>query len=107
MSMITCPRCGRKISDKAVKCPGCFKVFDTQRKCIECGEMYDAKEEACPKCGCPSNYTFSANKVVLQLVGLLVLGIIFVWIFTFVFNFLSKPVKTSEMQTVPIFSEEK
>lgn len=54
MGLITCPKCGKQISDKAVSCPQCNFDFSNQGLfvCTECGCTY-ANAEACPQCGCP------------------------------------------------------
>lgn len=62
MALITCPECGREISDKAVSCPGCgFPIIDYIRnlyedetsmiECKNCGFANKKGEEYCAKCG--------------------------------------------------------
>ena len=56
MSLITCPKCGKAISDKATACPHC-KLNPLQQNsiiCEECGTEYEIKLSACPNCGCPN-----------------------------------------------------
>ncbi len=38
--MISCPECGREISDKAVSCPNCGAVVG-KKFCQHCGEKID------------------------------------------------------------------
>lgn len=42
MALITCPECGREISDKAVSCPGCGCLVAQENKSDDC-ELTDAK----------------------------------------------------------------
>ncbi len=55
MGLINCPKCGEKISSKALSCPHCNSIFSKQEfvKCEECGAEYEANMLACPSCGCP------------------------------------------------------
>ena len=53
MAMITCPECGREVSDKAASCPNCgapINNFLEKRFCKYCGEQIDKKCVVCPKC---------------------------------------------------------
>ena len=71
MALITCPECGRQISDRASVCIGCgipmeeiirilnakekpvqTNVIDRQIRCLSCGLHYNASEFKCPKCKC-------------------------------------------------------
>ncbi len=54
MAIITCPECGKDVSDKAVSCPNCGigtpgKAF----KCPECEAVITEADAACKKCGFP------------------------------------------------------
>jgi len=100
MSMITCPNCGRKISNKAVKCPGCSHVYNLQRKCHECGHMYNAQETACPNCGCPSYVTYPGKKLVIAIISGILIYFIVISAITFVTNFLEQPITSVGVQTV-------
>ncbi len=54
MSMITCPECGREVSDKAASCPNCgAPISNSSEKkfCKYCGEQIDKECVVCPKCG--------------------------------------------------------
>lgn len=55
--MITCPECGKEISDKAKKCVHCGKILKEdevpQRFCSECGKAVSLEAQECPSCGCP------------------------------------------------------
>lgn len=74
MALITCPECGREISDKAAACPHCgcpSSEFKTERKdpyettdmedsapkqtddfkCVCCGKPMSTKVDKCPNCG--------------------------------------------------------
>ena len=67
MALITCPSCGKAVSDEAKKCVHCGAELksdsDDSRKdeeedviatCPDCGGLlYDTSEEACPYCGRP------------------------------------------------------
>lgn len=60
MALISCPTCGKEVSDKAISCPGCGSVLpkaETEEKniviCTECGTECDQGQENCPNCGCP------------------------------------------------------
>lgn len=50
MAMISCPECGREISDKAASCPNCGAVVG-KKFCQHCGEKIDTDCVVCPKCG--------------------------------------------------------
>ncbi len=54
MALITCPECGREVSDKATSCPNCGSpINDSKDKkfCQHCGELIDKECVVCPKCG--------------------------------------------------------
>lgn len=56
MALITCPNCGKEISDKAKKCPNCGVVIQKPKVakiCEECGTELKDGTKICPKCGCP------------------------------------------------------
>ena len=66
MALIECPNCGRQISDKAEKCPGCgyelpeIQEIETESiedvkeiVCEECGMIIPEGATICPNCGCP------------------------------------------------------
>ena len=74
MAMISCPNCGKQISDRAKTCPGCGYVLQTKEAikeqpekmvCEECGSEITPEMEVCPNCGCPieKGETESAEKV--------------------------------------------
>lgn len=66
MALISCPNCGKDISDKAKVCPACSYELPTKERneedrkqseqlvCEECGECFSKELAACPKCGCPA-----------------------------------------------------
>ena len=73
MALITCPECGRQISDRASVCIGCgipmeeiirmlnakekpvqTNVMDRQVRCLYCGKHYNASELKCPNCYYPT-----------------------------------------------------
>lgn len=63
MALISCPKCGQSVSDKATSCPRCgFALFVQNAslrnvvKCDDCGIEYERNLSACPACGCPSPY---------------------------------------------------
>ena len=52
MALISCPECGKQVSDRAKACPHCG--FDlTAPKCPDCGAYLPADATACLSCGCP------------------------------------------------------
>ena len=58
MGLITCPNCGKQISDRASKCIycGCLSTeFNAPKmiSCPECGESIDPTNKKCPNCGFP------------------------------------------------------
>lgn len=59
MALISCPECGKEISDKAKKCIHCGRNFEKTTGepekiiCSECGAELEAGAEACTSCGCP------------------------------------------------------
>jgi len=61
LALISCPTCGKEVSDKAICCPGCGSELpkaETEEKkniviCAECGTECDQEQENCPNCGCP------------------------------------------------------
>ena len=56
MAMISCPNCGKEISDKAIKCPACgyeLLAVEETTKCEECGQELPEGATSCPNCGCP------------------------------------------------------
>lgn len=57
MSLITCPKCGEAISEKAIVCPCCKLNLSQQNLiiCEECKTKYEINSLACPKCGCPNS----------------------------------------------------
>lgn len=67
MALTNCPSCGKQISDRAEKCPGCGYIilgdkFDDNGEeragivCDECGTVIPYGSAACPECGCPVTY---------------------------------------------------
>lgn len=59
MALILCPGCGKKMSDKAPKCPHCGAPYSAapaaEVKCAECGAALPEGADICPNCGCPVN----------------------------------------------------
>lgn len=62
MALISCPNCGKQISEKAETCPGCGYVLkkkeeteelQEKRFCEECGAEITSDMDTCPNCGCP------------------------------------------------------
>ncbi len=50
MAMITCPECGKEVSDKANSCPHCGAPI-AKNFCKFCGERIEPDCVICPKCG--------------------------------------------------------
>lgn len=63
MAMITCPCCGKQVSDKAKKCVNCGAILipEEKKKCPECGRELDEGVTVCPTCGCPIENTNSQD----------------------------------------------
>ena len=62
MALISCPECGKQISDKAAACPHCGAPVSAagapeERKCGECGSVLPDGMAFCPSCGCPAENT--------------------------------------------------
>lgn len=61
MALISCPSCGKEVSDKALACPGCGYDLSELHKaekpkpvvCEECGTGIPENATVCPNCGCP------------------------------------------------------
>ncbi|GHT51475.1 hypothetical protein AGMMS49982_09010 [Bacteroidia bacterium] len=53
MAIISCPECGKQVSDKAEECPHCGGPIKSMFSCPECGEQLFERAEECPRCGCP------------------------------------------------------
>ena len=51
MAMIKCIECGKEISDKAPKCPGCGCPNVPKMDCPECKQKIDSTDSICPNCG--------------------------------------------------------
>lgn len=63
MALITCPECGKQISDRAPQCPKCGYPMVSMHKCPECGTSYDEALKECPNCGCPAEITVHTTTV--------------------------------------------
>lgn len=56
MAMIQCPCCGKEISSRANRCPGCGYELPREEQlpvCDECGAVLPEGAAECPACGCP------------------------------------------------------
>lgn len=67
MAMISCPNCGKEVSDKAKKCIHCGKVLIEdvipKKFCSDCGKEVPFDATECPYCGCPlENYEKEIKK---------------------------------------------
>ena len=51
MALITCPECGKEVSDKATACPNCGSPLNDTKFCIHCGAKIDKNCVVCPQCG--------------------------------------------------------
>lgn len=88
MSLITCPKCGGTISEKATVCPHC-KFNRSQENlimCEECGTEYEIKLSACPNCGCP-NLTIEQKKQKKKHKGIIISIVVIALIAVCVFGF--------------------
>lgn len=65
MALVSCPSCGKEVSDKALACPGCGYDLSELHKakelkpvvCEECGTEIPENATVCPNCGCPVSQT--------------------------------------------------
>lgn len=63
MAMIECPKCGRKISEKAKICPGCNSSMDKILIiCPDCNQQVRKDAEFCPNCGYPISKQSEINE---------------------------------------------
>ena len=70
MALITCPECGKQISDKAKQCPNCGCPASAIHKesvqlpvCPQCGYIFhNGIPNNCPICKLPSSQIISANE---------------------------------------------
>lgn len=54
MALITCPECGKEVSEKADSCPNCGNPLqnnNNQKFCKHCGATIDKECVVCPQCG--------------------------------------------------------
>lgn len=88
MSLITCPKCGESISEKATICPHCKFSLSQQNLivCEDCGRAYEMKLSACPNCGCP-NTLIEQKKQKKKHKGIIISGVIIVLIAISVLGF--------------------
>ncbi len=97
MGLITCPKCGEAISEKAIVCPYCKSSLSQQNSimCENCGTEYEIKLPACPNCGCP-NSTIKQRKHKKKHKGIIiaVVVIILIAVCVFGFNILQKAKET-------------
>lgn len=90
MALISCPNCGKEISDKAIKCPQCGYMLneptiDKQQNnvCEECGTVFPLESTSCPNCGCPVAQPKSTKKKSPAGTLLLLVGVILAAVFGF------------------------
>lgn len=65
MALITCPECGKEVSDKATSCPNCGTPLNntkSKKYCQHCGDLIDKDCVVCPKCGKQVGNIGSAEK---------------------------------------------
>ena len=60
MSLIKCPECENKISDRASVCPNCGCPVPTVTYCVNCGNRID-NSNFCPICGVPVNAPYNST----------------------------------------------
>lgn len=82
MGLITCPKCGKTISEKAVQCPHCKANISKPNYiiCEDCNKEYDASIEVCPNCGCPNSHAILKKKKQKSKIICMVMLILFVGI---------------------------
>lgn len=98
MGLITCPKCGETISEKATVCPHCKFNLSQQNliMCEECGREYEIKSSACPNCGCP-NSTIKQKKQKKKNKGIIISAVVIALIAISVFGFsISQRTKEAE-----------
>lgn len=88
MGLITCPKCGKTISEKAIVCPHCKFNLSQQNLiiCEECGGEYETELSACPNCGCPNTLT-EQKKQKKKHKGIIISAVVIVLITISVFRF--------------------
>lgn len=64
MGFITCPKCGKTVSEKAIVCPHCNSSVSKYNviMCEECQKEYNISMAACPNCGCPNSASKQKKK---------------------------------------------
>ena len=98
MSLITCPKCGKTISEKAITCPHCKFNLSQQNLivCDECGREYEMKFSACPNCGFP-NSTIEKKKQKKKHKGIIISTVVIALIVISVLGFsISQRAKEAE-----------
>ncbi len=98
MGLISCPKCGEAISEKAIVCPHCkFNLLQQNLiMCEECGKEYKIKLSACPNCGCP-NSTIEQKKQKKKQKGIIISVVAIALIVVCVFGFsISQKAKETE-----------
>lgn len=64
MAMISCPECGKSVSDKARTCPACGCPIDTKVYCPNCGSSNVSVISGLSKAASVAMFgVFAANKV--------------------------------------------
>lgn len=88
MALISCPNCGKEISDKAFKCPQCGYVLnesaiDKQQHnvCEECGTIFPLESTFCPNCGCPVTQLKTTKKKSMVIPMLVIIAVILAAVF--------------------------
>ena len=98
MGLITCPKCGETISEKATVCPHCNLNFIQHNLiiCEDCGTEYKKELSACPNCGCP-NSTIQQKKQKMKhksiIIYVVVIALIAICMFGFSISQQSKETK--------------
>lgn len=64
MGLRTCPKCGERISEKAIICPHCQSELSNPNLtvCEDCKNEYDVSMATCPNCGCPNSFAKRKSK---------------------------------------------
>ena len=71
MALISCPGCGKEVSDKAYRCPKCGFLLKERPSqiCTECGEIIPTDAACCPNCGAPVQSIADSPDMIGQMAG--------------------------------------
>ena len=61
MALISCPECGKQVSDAAQSCPDCGFPVGKSKYCQHCGQKIPIENKFCNKCGKQVSEIYSSN----------------------------------------------